>query len=125
MKKIIFLIIFLCPIFVCMAQNSESQRQAIEEISKAAANIQTLKCEFIQTKTLNMLNNKLVSEGTMHCSQPDKLKWEYITPYSYTFILNENTVLLKKGERNNKIDVNTNKMFKEIARIMMNSVLGK
>lgn len=33
--------------------------------------------------------------------------------------------MLKKGNRNDIIDVNQNKMFKEIARIMMNSVLGK
>ena len=72
-----------------------------------------------------MLGDKMVSKGLMYCSQPSKLKWEYLSPYTYTFILNENQVLLKKGNRNDIIDVNQNKMFKEIARIMMNSVLGK
>ena len=32
---------------------------------------------------------------------------------------------MKKGNRNDVIDVNQNKMFKEIARMMMNSVVGK
>lgn len=63
--------------------------------------------------------------NTQYCSQPNQLRWEYLSPYTYTFILNENQVLLKKGNRNDIIDVNQNKMFKEIARIMMNSVLGK
>lgn len=126
MKKILFILfIFFCPCFFSLAQNIDIQKDAVEEISRAAAKIKTLKCTFVQTKTLKMLDNKLISKGRMFCSQPSKLRWEYITPYSYTFILNENTVLLKKGEHNNKIDVNSNKMFKEIARIMMNSVLGK
>ena len=42
-----------------------------------------------------------------------------------TFILNNNKVLLKNSRRNDVIDVNQNKVFKEIARIMMNSVVGK
>ena len=40
-------------------------------------------------------------------------------------ILNDIKVAVKKGNHSDVIDVNKNKMFKEIARIMMNSVLGK
>lgn len=105
--------------------NAFDQAKALQEISKAAASISTMQCEFIQTKTLKMLGDKMVSKGYMYCQQLDKLRWEYTSPYRYTFILNGNKVLLKKGNRNDVIDVNQNKMFKEIARIMMNSVLGK
>lgn len=107
-----------------MAQNFNEQR-AIQEISNAASAIKTLQCDFVQTKSLKMLGDKMVSKGKMYCSQPNQLRWEYISPYSYIFILNNNNVLLKKGNRSDVIDVNQNKMFKEIARIMMNSVLGK
>lgn len=107
-----------------MAQNFNEQR-AIQEISDAASAIKTLQCDFVQTKSLKMLGDKMVSKGKMYCSQPNQLRWEYISPYSYIFILNNNNVLLKKGNRSDVIDVNQNKMFKEIARIMMNSVLGK
>ena len=68
---------------------------------------------------------KMVSKGKMYCQQPSKLRWEYTSPYTYTFILNDNNVMLKSGSRSDVIDINQNKMFKEIARIMMNSVLGK
>jgi outer membrane lipoprotein carrier protein len=61
----------------------------------------------------------------MYYSQQNRLRWEYVTPYTYTFILNDAKVLIKNNHRNDVIDVNQNKMFKEIARIMMNSVLGK
>lgn len=84
-----------------------------------------MQCDFAQTKSLKMLGDKMVSRGQMWCEQPNMLRWQYNTPYTYTFILNNNKVTVKKGNHSDVIDVNKNKMFKEIARIMMNSVLGK
>lgn len=125
MKRILFIFAILSfSMLTGMAQNFNEQR-AIQEISNAASAIKTLQCDFVQTKSLKMLGDKMVSKGKMYCSQPNQLRWEYISPYSYIFILNNNNVLLKKGNRSDVIDVNQNKMFKEIARIMMNSVLGK
>lgn len=125
MKRILFIFAILSfSMLSGMAQNFNEQR-AIQEISNAASAIKTLQCDFVQTKSLKMLGDKMVSKGKMYCSQPNQLRWEYISPYSYIFILNNNNVLLKKGNRSDVIDVNQNKMFKEIARIMMNSVLGK
>jgi len=72
-----------------------------------------------------MLGDKMISKGQMWCQQPNVLRWQYNSPYTYTFILNNNKVMVKKGNHSDVIDVNKNKMFKEIARIMMNSVLGK
>ena len=48
-----------------------------------------------------------------------------MSPYNYTFVLNGAKVMLRNEKRSDVIDVQQNKMFKEIARIMMNSVLGK
>lgn len=107
-----------------MAQ-SFNEQHAIQEISNAASAIKTLQCDFVQTKSLKILGDKIVSKGKMYCSQPNQLRWEYVSPYSYIFILNNNIVFLKKVNRSDVIDVNQNKMFKEIARIMINSVLGK
>ena len=125
MKRfVISLIVVSCCVLNISAQGVNEQK-AIQEISRAAAAIKTMQCDFVQTKTLKMLGDKMVSKGKMYCRQPDQLRWEYVTPYTYTFILNNNKVLLKKGKRSDVIDVNQNMMFKEIARIMMNSVLGK
>lgn len=124
MKKFIAIALFVCCNCIFIVAQSINETEAIQEISRVAASIKTLKCDFIQTKNLKMLGDKMVSKGVMYCSQPNQLRWEYLSPYTYTFILNDSQVLLKKGNRNDVIDVNQNKMFKEIARIMMNSVLG-
>lgn len=97
----------------------------IQEISAASSRIQSLQCTFIQTKHIAMLNDKLVSRGKIIYQQPDKLLWQYTIPYSYTFIINRQQVIIRNGQRTDVIDANRNRVFKEIARMMMNSLRGQ
>ncbi|MBP5388139.1 MAG: outer membrane lipoprotein carrier protein LolA [Prevotella sp.] len=126
MKRIKLLI--LMALVVCV--HSYVQAQAVNEveikqkINQAAAALNTMQCDFIQTKHLRMLNDKMVSKGKMYYQKSDKLRWEYVTPYAYVFILNKDKVLVRNKGRNDVIDVNRNKVFKEVARIMMSSVVG-
>ena len=110
---------------VALMAQSQKEKQIIEQIGSAAQAMKSMQCDFTQTKHLKMLNDNMVSKGKMYYQQTNKLRWEYTSPYTYTFVLNDTKVLLKKGDRNDVIDVNQNKMFKEIARMMMNSVVGK
>jgi outer membrane lipoprotein carrier protein len=95
-----------------------------QQIQQVARTMKTMQCDFVQTKQLKLLNDQLVSKGRMYYQQSNKLRWEYVSPYTYTFILNDSQVLLKNSQRNDVIDVNQNRLFKEIARLMMNSVVG-
>ena len=121
MMRTLFILIASLLSCVAMAQN---ETQIIEQISAASAKITTLECDFVQTKHLKILDNRLVSRGKMYYSQPDKLRWEYVTPYSYIFIMNQNQILLKNSTRADVIDVNQNKIFKDVSRLMMNSIMG-
>jgi outer membrane lipoprotein carrier protein len=123
MKRLLILLFVFVSVHLSLtAQQSEAQiRQAI---TQAASAMKTMQCDFTQTKHLRMLNDKMTSKGRMYYQQTNRLRWEYTSPYSYTFILNDDKVLLKNKQRNDVIDVNKNKLFREIARIMMNSVVG-
>lgn len=123
MKKTIFvLFLFLSAHLAMMAQQNETQIR--QKISQAASAMKTMQCDFVQTKHLKMLNDDMISKGKMYYQQSNRLRWEYTAPYTYTFILSNDKVLLKNKQRNDVIDVNQNKLFKEIARLMMNSVVG-
>ena len=67
----------------------------------------------------------MVSKGRMYYQQKNRLRWEYTAPHKYVFILNDTKVGIRNGDRNDVIDTDQNKVFKEIARVMMNSVVGK
>ena len=101
-----------------------SDEQIKKKINQAATAMKTMQCDFVQTKNRKMLNDKLISKGKMYYQQGNKLRWEYTSPYQYAFILNNDKVLIKNNQRNDVVDVKQNKLFKEITRIMMSSVVG-
>ena len=125
MKKRLILCFASClSVLLPVQAQTVNQAHVKQQISKAASALKSMQCDFVQTKHLKMLNEDMVSQGKMYYQQPDRLRWEYTTPYSYTFLLNGSKVLLKNKHRNDVIDVNQNKLFKEIARIMMSTVVG-
>ncbi len=72
---------------------TQTQTQdVIKKINTTAAELKSMSCTFVQTKNLSMLNDKMVSKGQMYYSQPNKLRWEYTSPYNYIFIFNETKV---------------------------------
>ena len=123
MKKHIYILI-MCLLALTSVAQTPQERQAIQQVSRAAAAMKTMQADFVQTKHLRMLGEKMVSRGRMCYQQSDKLRWEYTKPYAYTFILNGNSVMMSKGGRRDVVDVNRNKVFREIARMMMSSVVG-
>ena len=105
---------------------SEAQAKAmVEQINQTAAAIKTLACDFTQVKSLRFLNDKMTSEGKMYYHGSGKLRWEYTSPYSYTFILNGQQVYIKSAKSTHTIDIRQSKLFQSIAQVMMNSVTGK
>ncbi len=125
MKRVLFFLIALCLCLLNLSAQKVNEAKVKQQINAVASKMKTMQCDFVQTKYLKMLNDKMVSRGKMYYQQSNKLRWEYTYPYTYTFVLNGSRVLISKGKRNDVINVNQSKFFKEIARIMMNSVVGK
>lgn len=125
MKHLITILFLLTSVVLPIQSQTVNETKAKQMLNKIAVDTKSIQCDFIQTKHLKMLNDKLVSKGKMFYQQGNKLHWEYTNPYQYTFILNNNQVLIRNNNHSDVIDVQQNKLFKEIARIMMNSVVGK
>lgn len=69
MRKII-LTLTLCLTFGSVFAQKFSQAQALKEINEAAASIKTMQCDFVQTKSLKMLGDKMISKGQMCANSP-------------------------------------------------------
>ena len=127
MKRIITicLVVMACVANAVAAPLSATQqKEVIAKINKATSGLKSMSCSFTQTKHLSMLSDKMVSEGKMNYKQPNKLRWEYTSPYLYLFIFNGTKVYVGNKSRKDVIDTNSNKLFKEVARIMMSTVTG-
>lgn len=111
--------------FFCIVFYASAQKDAIGEICKASERISTVHADFIQTKRMKMLSDAMVSKGKMWCTQPNFLRWEYQSPQTSSFILNNGKVLLSKGQHDHIINVGRNKMLRQIIRLMIPNGLGK
>lgn len=128
LTKIFFALIALtafCNLNTFAALTPAQKQDVITKINSKAKSVKSMSATFTQTKNLSMLNDKMVSQGKMYFKSPDKLRWEYTSPYQYQFIFNGTKVYVGNNSKKDVIDTNNNKMFKEIARIMMNTVTGK
>lgn len=128
-KLILLLLCLMSGMGITRGQDhtqTTSQIEILAAIDRSASMLRSLRCEFVQTKELSLLQDRMVSYGVLYYQQEGgKLHWEYQTPYRYTFILNGNRVMIQSGERTDVIETSGNRMFQEIARIMMNSLTGK
>ena len=100
MRKILLscLLVFLSPCLPMMGQTkltAEQQKQIVEKIDKASSAMKTMQCDFTQTKRMKMLSKDMQSKGVMYFKRPDKLRWQYTSPYDYTFIMNGDKVQIK------------------------------
>ena len=103
---------------------AEQQKQFIEKIDKAAQTMTSMQCDFSQTKSMKLLSKEMQSKGIMYFKQPDKLRWQYTSPYDYTFIMNGDKVTMKSAKSTQNINVQGNKMFHQITKIILNSITG-
>ena len=121
--RFLFIILSFLSIHT-LVYGQKTEQEIIEKINTEAMKLASMQCEFVQTKKVVLLNDRIVSKGKMFYKQSNKLRWEYTTPYTYVFVLNGSKISHGKNQKD-VIDVNQSKVFKEIASIMMNSVVGK
>ena len=132
MKKF-FIVCIVCAIcrFTAVSAQSLKKATAVQEksmiavINSTAASIRTIQCGFVQTKSLSFLSGKMTSYGSMNYNNRGKLRWEYTSPYKYTFIINGDKVYTKSAKKTNTIDIRSSRLFQGIAQVMINSITGK
>ncbi len=127
MRKIVLMIlacILTSPIWGQTKLSAQQQAQILTKVEKASAAMNSMQCNFTQTKSMKMLKKDMQSKGVMYFKKNDQLRWQYTSPYDYIFILNGDKVRLKSSKSNKIIDVQKNKIFRQITGIILNSITG-
>lgn len=84
----------------------------------------TIRSDFVQEKSLSMLDEKMISQGKFYFKRENRVRMEYDRPFRYLMIINNNQVFIRDGEKENKISAKSNKTFGQINRIMIDCVQG-
>jgi len=128
MKRLwIFLLIVTLGLSVT-AQTSLTEvqsQQLMATLTEAAASMQTLQCRFVQEKTSAILAEPSVSEGTMHFVSPDRLRWEYLTPFPFALVVNGEHIVKVTDGKTEVLEGNAGRMYQGIVNIVMGSASGQ
>lgn len=125
------ILFFMCINFVMISAVNAQNYTPVKDVAgfnklyaSESAAINTLRSDFIQEKSISMLNNKLVSNGSFIFKKNNKLRMEYVKPYPYLFVMNEDQIIIKNDQKKSNVSVNSNKLFKMISQITIDCVTG-
>lgn len=124
------IIILLLLAFQASAQTGNfkkaiNEKLLNEKLNQASLNTKSIESDFTQFKHLDILEDDMESTGHFSFSSPDKVRWEYFTPYKYVIVMNASVMWINDGNKTQKYDTESNKMFKEINDLMVGMLQGK
>ncbi len=95
-----------------------------QKLKEASVTTNTIDCDFTQKKHLSFMSEDIVTSGHFSFKKERKIRWEYLKPYSYIVVINNNDIYLKDDEKTSHFDANSNKMFQGINDMMVAVVKG-
>ena len=129
MKKITSLLLVLISISTFAQTNTfkkiPNPVAVIQKLNTASKNTKTIDSDFKQFKHLDILENDIKSTGHFSFRATDKVRWEYLQPYSYLIVMNGSNMWINDGSKTKKYDTKSNQMFKEINDLMVGMLQGK
>lgn len=129
MRKIVSLVLMVCCFMTMHAQypgykTVEDLGKFRELFSATAKATQTIKSDFVQEKELSLLSEKIVSKGKFWFKKENKVRMEYQQPFQYLMIMNQNSIYIKDGSKENKISTRSNKLFQQVNQITVDCIRG-
>ena len=95
-----------------------------QSLAKSTAALKTLQSDFIQTKHLSLLAEKISSRGKFYYSKEDKVRIEYTTPFQYLLVMNGGQIMIKDEQKTSRVNARNSKMLQSVNRIMLDCMRG-
>ncbi len=127
--RLILITLLTCCFFITHAQPAgyaalKDLAGFKQKFAASSQHLMNLESDFVQTKNLSMLKDKIVSKGKFYYKKNNKVRIEYFKPYSYLMIINQNTMLVKDEQKKSNYNTRSNKIMQSINNIMLDCMSG-
>lgn len=78
----------------------------------------SLSFDFTQVKSSQMLSEPVTTRGRMAYLSPDKIRWEYTSPYESLFIMNGDRILTRNSSGEKESKAKNGSVYTRISRLM-------
>jgi len=114
--------------FGAFSQDKQMDAASIESlkirVKEVAQNTRTISSDFIQEKEMSMIAEKIISRGKFYLKKEKMLRWEYLQPFSYIIVINNDHISIRDENKVSQFNVQSNKVFLEINRVILGSIQG-
>lgn len=123
-RPILIFLVFLFALTL-FSEVAQGQEEMLRAIRTTGASIESLECEFTQTKTVSMLEQKMVSGGKLYFRKPSAVRWEYLTPVHNFFIMNGEDLLAGNDASAKRSSLKKNRFARMISSLIVGSLSGE
>ncbi|HKZ37695.1 MAG TPA: outer membrane lipoprotein carrier protein LolA, partial [Chryseolinea sp.] len=95
-----------------------------KKFATESAKVLSITSDFKQDKTLTALTETITSSGKFRFKRSNKVRIEYVKPFAYLMVMNGDKILVRDNNKENTINVKSNKLFQQVNRIMIDCVQG-
>jgi len=96
----------------------------LDKVKEATRQTHSIESDFTQKKEMGMMSETIASSGKFFFKKEKMLRWEYIKPFPYLIIINNDIMYVVDEDRENKVNLQTNRVFREINNIILGAVRG-
>jgi outer membrane lipoprotein-sorting protein len=94
------------------------------KFKETSAKINSVHSDFTQEKSLAALTEQITSQGELWFKRENKVRMDYTRPFVYRMIINGDKMLIRDDQKENRINVKSNKLFQQIDKIMVDCIQG-
>ncbi len=95
-----------------------------QKFTAASLQLQSVESDFVQVKNLSLLKEKITSHGKFFYKKGNKVRIEYVKPFSYLMVLNNDAMMVMDEHKKSTFNTRSNKMMQSINSIMMDCMSG-
>ena len=106
LRRVLLLAVLLVPLTAGLAQAADAPWD-IERLMQALAKVSVGRADFVETRTMAMLEKPLVSSGQLFYVAPDKLEKRTQKPRPESLIIEGNTLVIERGRQNMTLQVDS------------------
>jgi len=128
-KTLFITVVFLTVIPVVYSQEKwkpvQDSLSFVQAFTQYNAKVKSIHSPFTQKKSMEFLEQEIESKGQFYFKKPDKLRWEYLSPFKYSIIIEGELVHFIEEDKSNSINIGSNQVFKEVSSIISGLVSGE
>jgi outer membrane lipoprotein-sorting protein len=107
MRALRTLLVGLLSALITVLAQAADAPWSIDQLMQALAKINVGRAEFVETKTIAMLEKPVVSSGQLFYVAPDKLEKRTLKPRPESMIIEGNTLVIERGRQNMTLQVDS------------------